>query len=224
MKTIISNKWTCVLKCTLWCVFTAILCFTPPALAQVEVATDSTKIKSLPPGHTPGRVLTRALLVPGWGQIYNRQYIRAAVYYAGLGAGGFLVLNSNKNYLLYRHAALYAAYHDTAEEERPDQYRDSFADDYAEVLRIVGAEPDENLSEEDQAARRASLASNLRSQRNQLRRRRDLNILLTFGIWGLGVIESFVSAHLLHFDVSEDLTFHVVPTPTGAGATMTFTF
>lgn len=201
-----------------------LLCTIRPANAQSELAPDSLKLSRLPADHTPSRVLSRALLVPGWGQLYNRQYVRAGIYYAGLGAGGYLIYASGKNYLLYRHAALYAAYRDTPEEERPTQYRDNFADDYAEVLASIGAEPDSDLSEENQASRRASLASSLRSQRDQFRRRRDLNILMTFGIWGLGVIESFVSAHLLHFDVSEDLTLQVVPTPTGTAATMTFTF
>ncbi len=200
------------------------MCAFPTAHAQESTIPDSTLLRSLPKGHTPGRVLTRALLVPGWGQIYNRQYIRAGIYYAGLGFGGFLVYSSNKNYLLYRHAALYAAFRDVDEADRPEQYRDSFADDYAEILSMNDQVPDASLSEEEQAARRASLASNLRSQRNQFRRRRDLNILLTFGIWGLGVIESFVSAHLLHFDVSEDLTLQVVPTPNGTTAFMTITF
>ena len=208
----------------LWCILVTSSCAILPAHAQESIIPDSTLLRSLPKDHTPGRVLTRALLVPGWGQIYNRQYIRAGIYYAGLGFGGFLVYSSNKNYLLYRHAALYAAFRDVDEADRPSQYRDSFAEDYAEILSMNNQAPDEDLSEEDQAARRASLASNLRSNRNQFRRRRDLNILLTFGIWGLGVIESFVSAHLLHFDVSEDLTFQVVPTPNGTTAFMTITF
>jgi len=208
----------------LWGMLIVSACVACSARAQESTIPDSTLLRSLPKGHTPGRVLTRALLVPGWGQIYNRQYVRAGIYYAGLGFGGFLVYSSNKNYLLYRHAALYAAFRDVDEADRPDQYRDSFAEDYDEVLRDIGADPEESISEEAQITRRASIASNLRSQRNQFRRRRDLNILLTFGIWGLGVIESFVSAHLLHFDVSEDLTFQVVPTPNGTTAYMTITF
>ena len=208
----------------LLCVFLASICLVSPAHAQEELAPDSTRLSSLPKDHTPSRVLTRALLVPGWGQIYNRQYVRAGIYYAALGFGGFLVYTSNENYLLYRHAALYAEYRDSPEEERAPQYRDSFAEDYAEVLREIEADPDDILSEEDQITRRATLASSLRSQRDQFRRRRDLNILLTFGIWGLGVIESFVSAHLLHFDVSEDLTFRVIPNPNGTTAMMTIRF
>lgn len=218
------NNWTCVARRVAWFVLLLFVWAPSTANAQSELAVDSLKLSKLPDGHSPRRVLTRALLVPGWGQLYNRQYVRAGIYYAGLGFGGFLVYSSNQNYILYRHAALYAAYRDTPEDERPPQYQDSFVSDYEQILSDIGAEPESSLSEEDQATRRASLASNLRSQRNQFRRRRDLNILLTFGIWGLGVIESFVSAHLLHFDVSDDLTLQVVPTPGGTAALMTIRF
>ena len=216
--------FTSVAKRVSWLVFMLFLWAPPTAHAQNDLAADSLKLSRLPMGHTPGRTLTRALLVPGWGQIYNRQFVRAGIYYGGLGFGGFLVYSANKNYVLYRHATLYATYRDTPADERPSQYRDSFASDYEQILRDIEAEPESSLSEEDQATRRASLASNLRSQRDQFRRRRDLNILLTFGIWGLGVIEAFVSAHLIHFDVSEDLTLQVVPTPGGATTLMTIRF
>ena len=205
-------------------IFAIFLLVTIPARAQFATPKDSLRYSRLPAGHTPKRVLTRALLVPGWGQIYNRQYVKASIYYAGLGASTFLISNSNKNYLLYRHAALYAQYRDIDTELRPDSYRDHFVDDYNEILESRGGATENELSQEDQITQRASLAPTLRRIRDQYRRRRDLNILLTFAIWGLGVIESYVSAHLLHFDVSEDLTFNVLPSTYGAHASVTLTF
>ena len=200
-----------------------------PVYAQSMLEQDSSAVglpalEKLPAGHTPSKVLTRALLVPGWGQIYNRQYWKAAVYYGALGGGTVLVFNANGNYRLYRHAAIYAAYRDVAPEERPDAYRDHFVDDYNEILLARTNTTENDLSEEEQIAQRASLAPQLRSFRDQFRRRRDLNIVFTFAIWGLGVIESFVSAHLLHFDVSDNLTFHILPGPNGSAATLTFTY
>ena len=200
-----------------------------PVYAQVNPNQDSTLItipglEKLPPGHTPSKTLTRALLVPGWGQIYNRQYWKAAIYYGALGGGTFLVFNANDNYLLYRHAAIYAEYRDVAVEERPDSYRDHFINDYNEILLSRVNRTEDDLSEEEQIAQRASLAPQLRRFRDQFRRRRDLNIVFTFAIWGLGVIESFVSAHLIHFDVSDNLTFRVLPGPRGTSATLTFSY
>ena len=207
-----------------------------PVYAQEGEAEDSTAVqqssvlqknalqKNLPADHTPGRVLTRALLVPGWGQIYNRQYWKAAIYYGALGGGMFLVFNANDNYLLYRHAAIYAEYRDVDPDMRPDAYRDHFVNDYNEILLARLGRTENDLSESEQITQRQSLAPQLRRFRDQFRRRRDLNIVFSFAIWGLGVIESFVSAHLLHFDVSDNLSLHVVPGQTGTSAVLTFSY
>ena len=213
-----SNLWAIAVLCVLAALFST------PAWSQDALPKDSTTNRRLPAGHSPGKTLTRALLVPGWGQIYNRQFFKASIYYAGLAGGAYLVANANQNYLLYRHAALYAEYKDVPATERPDAYRDRFVDDYNEVLISRGSVPEGDLTEDEQISQRAALAPVLRSDRDRLRRNRDLNILLTFAIWSLGVIESFVSAHLLHFDVDEDLTLQVFPHPHAVTASLSITF
>ncbi len=201
-------------------------CVTPrPVPAQSAPQADvRAEERGLPKGHSPRHALHRALIVPGWGQIYNRQYIKASVYYAGLGAASFLVVNANQKYLTYRHAALYAQYRDVPPEERPDAYRERFVAAYNEARSLAGLPPEDTLNEEDQITARQSLAPTLRNFRNQFRRRRDLNILVTFAVWGLGVLEAYVSAHLIHFDVGEDLTFQVIPHAQGTTALLQVTF
>ncbi len=49
------------------------------------------------------------------------------------------------------------------------------------------------------------------AQRDAFRRNRDLSILGIGIVWSLQVLDAYVSAHLLDFDVGEDLTFHVAP-------------
>jgi hypothetical protein len=43
------------------------------------------------------------------------------------------------------------------------------------------------------------------------RRYRDLNIILLTGVWALAAVEANVSAHLITFDMSEDISFRFEP-------------
>lgn len=46
---------------------------------------------------------------------------------------------------------------------------------------------------------------------NQFRRWRDLNIILTVGVYLYNILDAYVDAHLFYFDVSEDLSLHWRP-------------
>ncbi|SHK83911.1 DUF5683 domain-containing protein [Rhodothermus profundi] len=140
--------------------------------------------------HSPNGALWRALVLPGWGQIYNRQYWKVPFVYAGLGGLAALAHFLNERYLLYRHAYLYAI----APEQYP-QYREA-----GERFRTVIE------------AGRADL---LRLQRDRYRRNRDLTYI-ALGLWyGLTVLDAYVHAHLYDFDVSENLQVSVFPGPNG---------
>lgn len=52
---------------------------------------------------------------------------------------------------------------------------------------------------------------NLRADRDYYRRTRDLFFILTALGYALTAVESYVDAHLKHFDVSEDLSLHISP-------------
>ena len=75
--------------------------------------------------------------------------------------------------------------------------------------------------DDETISRRNRLEPQFKAQRDNLRRNRDL---LYFGIvfwYGLTVLDAFVSAHLLDFDVGEDLTVTFFPHPTASGLTAT---
>lgn len=140
--------------------------------------------------HTPQAALWRALVLPGWGQIYNRQYWKVPFVYAGLAGFATLAHLLNERYLLYRHAYLYAI----ASQQYP-QYREE-----AERFRFVIE------------AGRADL---LRHYRDRYRRNRDLSYI-AIGLWyGLSVLDAYVHAHLYTFDVSDRLSLTLHPLPFG---------
>lgn len=180
-----------------------------PAAAQV----DTTVAAVTRPAHTPRGALWRAAALPGWGQWYNRQYTKIPVVYLGLGGLGALALYTNTRYLLYRHAYLFTAR--TAPDGTP--VFPEYADDYARLLNDLGLPPESELPDDEIQSRRSRLQSGIRAQRDNFRRNRDL-LYVGVGLWyGLSLLDAFVSAHLLDFDVSEDLSVTVTPQLTPAG-------
>lgn len=61
---------------------------------------------------------------------------------------------------------------------------------------------------------------------------RDLNVILTALFYTINVVDAYVDAHLMNFDVSDDLSFHIAPALNlqairkrpSAGLTLTMTF
>ena len=165
----------------------------------------------------PAQALRRAF-IPGMGQIYNQHYLKLPFVYAGLGgfAGGALLVN--QRYLLYRRAYLYTArIHSDGSAVFPH-----YEEEYRKLVRHLGLSPETSLSASEIQTRRARLEPQLRRQRDNLRRNRDL---LYFGIviwYGLSILDAFVSAHLLDFDVSDNLGL-AVRWPAG-GVTLQWTF
>lgn len=149
--------------------------------------------KGYPPEHSAQGALWRAAALPGWGQFYNRQYYKIPFVYGGLAALGFLVQRSQGRYQLFRRAHLYRRAQEIEGVSYP-QYREQ----YERVEEFVGGREQE-----------------LRDQRDKYRRRRNLTILGTGLFYALSVLDAYVSAHLLSFDVGEDLSIRV--DPPGAG-------
>lgn len=181
-----------------------LVCAGGPSLATAQP--DSTrrailKEKGLPPGHTPRKALWRAIAVPGWGQYYNRQYFKIPIVYAGLASVTAAIVYTNNRYLLYRHAALWKQSQDRVEQGliEENQYP-SFSDEYQMIRDQVGGEIRANL---------------LRQQRDKFRRYRDLSVIGVGLFHALSVLDAYVSAHLLTFDVGEDLSMRIQPSASG---------
>lgn len=127
----------------------------------------------------PGNVLLKSLIVPGWGQITNRQSWKVPIVYGLLGGLTYYSIYLTKQYHDYR-----AAYYNL-NEQTPDDFK-------------YGPTPG-HLSDVQ------SLES-LKSNRNTLRNRRDQSYLYIGLAYGLNIIDAYVFAHMRTFDVSEDLS------------------
>lgn len=139
-------------------------------------------------------------IIPGLGQIYNRELWKAPIVYASLGGGIFAYhLNSIKYHdFLKAYLSFYdmgtgnfgqGIDHDTP---KPVIVRNTFNTKATLASLTV-----------DQIARR----------KNVWRRYRNISVLAIGIIYGLSIIEANVAAHLKTFDISDDISVGISPSP-----------
>lgn len=134
------------------------------------------------PAHDPKKATLRSLILPGWGQAYNREYWKIPIVYAALGTvAGFYIYNNTW-------------YKRTRDAFDIRVNRNTTADT---ALIHPSLQP---LS-----------AQSLQLYRNSFRRDRDYSALYFIVAWGLNIADATVFGHLKDFNVSEDLTLKVNP-------------
>lgn len=123
----------------------------------------------------PSKAAFFSAILPGLGQAYNKKYWKIPIVIGAM-TGGILVYDfNNKQY---------------------NRYRDAFK------RRLAGFTDDEFFGSGTTA-----IISNdglIRAQR-QFRRNRDVATLVTVAIYALNIIDANVDAHLLQFNVDENL-------------------
>jgi len=172
----------------------------PDARAQPDsVRAEILKEKGFPPDHSPRKALLRGAAAPGWGQIYNRQYYKLPFVYAGLAGLGFFLNRANSRYKLFKQANLFVIGEQRAGEGETNKY-EQFEPEFNRAASFFRREPS---------------GEQLRNQRDQYRRQRNLSIVGIGVFYVLTLVDAYVSAHLLTFDVDDDLAVNVQPTGPG---------
>lgn len=150
---------------------------------------------------TPRGALVRATVLPGWGQAYNRQFVKIPFVYATLGGLTAAAIVLNDRYVLYRNAYQFKAYDELGNSAPNPKLQ--YESDYVRLMDRLGTT--------------GLPAAAIRPTRDNLRRNRDLAIIGVVAVYGLTILDAYVSAHLADFDISEDLTVSLVPAPGGVG-------
>jgi hypothetical protein len=147
------------------------------------IKVDTPRIKR----HDPRVATRRSLILPGWGQAYNREYWKIPIVWGALGTCvGFWIYN-NTWYHRTRFAYTLVVNHDTSR--------------YGEIHpRLIRKATQLPADEET-----------LQFLRNSFRRDRDYSLLYFVGAWALNIADATVFGHLKEFDVSDDLSLKVKP-------------
>ncbi|MET4106408.1 DUF5683 domain-containing protein [Hymenobacter sp. UYP22] len=142
----------------------------------------------------PQKAALLALVLPGSGQIYNRQYWKLPLVYGGLGATG---------YGLYHYQSRYKEYSNGKKE-------------YTQKRTPIAELKGELVSQE-------TSIENIQRGVVFYRRYRDTFIAYNAVVYGITILDALVAAHLRDFDISEDLSLRldpaVLPTTPTAGPT-----
>lgn len=161
--------------------------------------------RSFPENVSPEGALWRAAALPGWGQLYNHQYYKIPIVWGGLAGLAASAIIVNRNYLLYRHS-----YHFLARRENGVPVFPEYEEDFLKLIGRLGITRERAMAS----------VSEFRRSRDNLRRNRDLLYIGIGLFYGLTILDAYVNAHLLQFDVGEDLTLAVQPTPGGISASL----
>ena len=148
------------------------------------------------------KIATRvALIFPGFGQAYNRQYWKLPLVYGGLMGFMYAITWNNKTYQGYKEA-----YFDIVQDskndpksENPEAWSQSWQDFLSRSTDPATRLHDRNFHD------------NLKRGKDYFRRYRDLSIILGVAFYFICVADAYVDAQMFDFDVSPDLSFHFTP-------------
>jgi hypothetical protein len=174
----------------------------------VQTEADSVVVTSAR-GRSPGGAAWRAAVIPGWGQVYNRQYLKLPFLYAGL---GFLVYNAvslHDDYTYFGNAYAYKSYQELVDsgelEENPNEHLKPYYDDLAQSVGEVSSGP-------------------IRTERDRLKRNRNLSVLGAVAVYSLSILDAYVHAHLAGFEIGDDVSLRVAPAIVGVSARISYSF
>lgn len=143
-------------------------------IADQEFRQDTTGRDEFP---NPKSVMFKSMMIPGWGQIENKQAWKIPIIYSLFAGIGYYTHHLHTQYSDYR-----AAYYNSFPEN--DDFRFGPTPGYLEGVN----------------------ANQLQSNRNNLRNQRDFMFVVMGLAYGLNVVDAYVFAHMRSFDVSDDLS------------------
>lgn len=129
---------------------------------------------------SPAKAAFYSAVLPGLGQAYNNRYWKIPIVYGGLATGIYFYTSNNKEY---------------------NRYRDAYKS------RLAGYTTDEfyTVDSSGNLVERVSTGGLERGQKFY-RKNKEISLLVTIGIYALNIIDANVDAHLLQFNVDENLS------------------
>ncbi len=148
----------------------------------------------------PSKAAFYSAVLPGLGQAYNKKYWKIPIVYAALGTGIYFYVDNNNEYKRYR-----------------DAYKRRLAGFTDDEFYGVGSTP-------------VITDNGLIEAQRQLRRNKEVSLLVTIGIYALNIIDANVDAHLLQYNVDDNLSlsphykFNEMEATSDVGLTLNFKF
>jgi hypothetical protein len=149
---------------------------------------------------SPSRAAFYSAILPGLGQAYNKKYWKIPIVWGAIGTGVYFYVRNDKQF---------------------DRLRDAYK------RRLAGFTDDEFYG--DGSTPQISDDGLIRAQ-EQFRRNKEVSLLITIGLYALNIIDANVDAHLLQFNVDENLSlrphyqYNKMENSSDLGVTVNFKF
>ncbi len=163
--------------------------------------------------HSPRKAVMRSLMIPGWGQIYNRHglYWRLPALYGGLGILIYEIYTNGNDYNGFLNESQWRSH------GRPDPITDP----------VTGQPRPVNTKKDDQGNivqngdpmpyYNGQFIGNVNDQaiynyKDNLRRNRDLSAFIFIAVWGINAVDAYVEAKFINsYTMDNNLSFKISP-------------
>jgi len=191
--------------------FFSFVCHSQNPADSIQIATDLVKIQDTIPRPeidplSPARAAFYSAILPGLGQAYNKRYWKIPLAIGAVTTGILIYNYNNKQYKLIR-----------------DAYKS----------RLAGFDTDDywgtDANGDPLPSPRITTDGLLRAQKSA-NRNREISIMVTLGLYALNIIDANVDAHLLQYNVDENLAlkphfnYNEMENTTDLGLTLNFKF
>lgn len=129
----------------------------------------------------PAKAAFYSAILPGLGQAYNKKYWKIPIVWGAIGTGVYFYISNNKEYHRYR-----------------DAYKS----------RLAGFTNDEFYfdSKGNQLTSPRVTTEGLERGQKFYKKNKEISLLVTLGLYALNIIDANVDAHLLQYNVDENLS------------------
>jgi hypothetical protein len=130
---------------------------------------------------SPAKAAFYSAILPGLGQAYNKKYWKIPIVYVAIGSGLYWYVENNKKY---------------------NRYRDAYKS------RLAGFTNDEFYLDAagNQLSSPRVTTEGLERAQKFYRRNKEISLLVSIGLYALNIIDANVDAHLLQYNVDENLS------------------
>lgn len=155
--------------------------------------------------HDPHKATMHSLMLPGWGQWYNKQYWKVPIVIGGIAIPTVAFIQNAKwfNEAAKAYKLVYGATYGPAV-NRDSSFLSKLPGEYQTYWnKLYASRPSSAGSD---------FLSSVQGQRNYYRRNKDYAALWFFILWGINVADATVFGHLKDFDISPNLSMTANPT------------
>lgn len=183
------------------------------ALGEKQVPADTLDIIKVKKEHSPHKATIYAMVLPGWGQIYNRQWWKLPILYGGIGATVYGISWNSKQYKKYKTAYMDYSLYIQEKALNPDF---PYPENPSWEKVYLGGSVEHFTSQQQ-----LNFKTQLQNKKTNFKRNRDLLYIVMGGIYVIQIIDAVVFAHFYDFEINEDLSLDIQPssfyTPVAGG-------